>query len=154
MSCLRHEFHLYVAEATQKLTAHFVQVFGTATPPLTCPDRSGPLKLTPPQEVAEDYVIGTGVQHSVRDCYEIAFAAVGLDPADFVEIDPAFMRPAEVDTLLANPAKAARELGYTASAFAPDDAASPLPDIEPVFGRPRTPPTELQCTGSIGGACS
>ena len=35
--------------------------------------------------------------------------------------------------------KAARELGYTASAFAPDDAASPLPDIEPVFGRPRTP---------------
>ena len=50
---------------------------------------------------------------------------------------PADLSP---DSDLESPAiKAARELGYTASAFAPDDAASPLPDIEPVFGRPRTP---------------
>jgi len=61
-----------------------------------------------------DYVIGTGVQHSVRDCVEAAFAHVGLDPADFVRIDPALIRPAEVDTLLADPSKAREELGWTA----------------------------------------
>ena len=61
-----------------------------------------------------DYVIGTGVQHSVRDCVEIAFAHVGLDPADFVRTDPALMRPAEVDTLLADPTKAREELGWVA----------------------------------------
>jgi GDPmannose 4,6-dehydratase len=61
-----------------------------------------------------DYVIGTGVQHSVRECYEIAFAHVGLDPADFVVTDKALQRPAEVDTLLADPGKAERELGWKA----------------------------------------
>ena len=59
-------------------------------------------------------MIGTGIQHSVRDCYEIAFDHVGLDPADFVRVDEAFLRPAEVDTLLADPRKAARELGWQA----------------------------------------
>jgi len=59
-------------------------------------------------------VIGTGVQHSVRDCYEIAFAHVGLDPADFVVTDKKLQRPAEVDTLLADPSKAERELGWKA----------------------------------------
>jgi GDPmannose 4,6-dehydratase len=61
-----------------------------------------------------DYVIGTGVQHSVRECVEIAFRHVGLDPADFVRIDPALIRPAEVDTLLADPTKAREELGWSA----------------------------------------
>jgi GDPmannose 4,6-dehydratase len=61
-----------------------------------------------------DYVIGTGVQHSVRDCVEIAFHHVGLDPADFVRIEPKLIRPAEVDTLLADPTKAREELGWTA----------------------------------------
>jgi len=61
-----------------------------------------------------DYVIGTGVQHSVRSCVEIAFRRVGLDPADFVRVDPALIRPAEVDTLLADPAKAREELGWAA----------------------------------------
>jgi GDPmannose 4,6-dehydratase len=58
--------------------------------------------------------IGTGVHHSVRDCVEIAFAHVGLDPADFVRVDPALIRPAEVDSLLADPAKAREELDWTA----------------------------------------
>ena len=62
-----------------------------------------------------DYVIGTGVQHSVRQCVEIAFHHVGLDPADFVRVDPALIRPAEVDTLLADPTKAREELGWSAS---------------------------------------
>jgi GDPmannose 4,6-dehydratase len=59
-----------------------------------------------------DFVIGTGLQNSVRECYEIAFAHVGLDPADFVKIDKSLQRPAEVDTLLADPSKAERELGW------------------------------------------
>jgi GDPmannose 4,6-dehydratase len=61
-----------------------------------------------------DYVIGTGEQNSVRDCFEAAFGFVGLDPQDFVRTDPKLVRPAEVDTLLADPAKAKRELGWTA----------------------------------------
>jgi GDPmannose 4,6-dehydratase len=61
-----------------------------------------------------DYVIGTGVQHSVRNCVEIAFRHVGLDPADFVRIDPKLVRPAEVDRLLADPTKAREELGWSA----------------------------------------
>ena len=66
------------------------------------------------QDEAADYVIGTGIQHSVRDCVEIAFARVGLDPQDFVRVDERFLRPAEVDTLLADPRKAQRELGWQA----------------------------------------
>ncbi len=61
-----------------------------------------------------DYVIGTGKQNSVRDCFEAAFGFVGLDPQDFVRTDPKLVRPAEVDTLLADPAKAKRELGWSA----------------------------------------
>ena len=61
-----------------------------------------------------DYVIGTGIQHSVRECVDSAFAHVGLDPADFVRVDPELIRPAEVDTLLADPTKAREELGWAA----------------------------------------
>jgi len=63
-------------------------------------------------ETPADYVIGTGLQHSVRECFEIAFACVGLDPTDFVRTDEGLMRPAEVDTLLADPRKAEAELGW------------------------------------------
>lgn len=61
---------------------------------------------------ASDYVIGTGQQHSVRDFVSIAFTHVDLDPDDFVRVDPALVRPAEVETLLAQPDKAHRELGW------------------------------------------
>ncbi len=61
-----------------------------------------------------DYVVGTGKQHSVRDCLEAAFGHVGLDPDDFVRTDPNLVRPAEVDTLLADPTKAREELGWFA----------------------------------------
>jgi GDPmannose 4,6-dehydratase len=61
-----------------------------------------------------DYVIGTGVQHSVRDFVEAAFRHVGLDPNDFVRLDKARLRPAEVDTLQADPTKARTELGWSA----------------------------------------
>jgi GDPmannose 4,6-dehydratase len=65
------------------------------------------------QEQPADYVIGTGVQHSVRECFEVAFDFVGLDPGDFVKSDAKLVRPAEVDTLLADPTKAREELGWS-----------------------------------------
>jgi GDPmannose 4,6-dehydratase len=61
-----------------------------------------------------DYVIGTGQHHSVREFVEIAFRHVDLDPADFVQVDSTLIRPAEVDTLLADPTKAREELGWRA----------------------------------------
>jgi GDPmannose 4,6-dehydratase len=59
-----------------------------------------------------DYVIGTGKAHSVRELVDTAFGRVGLDPDDYVKLDPAFIRPAEVDMLVADASKAKRELGW------------------------------------------
>ncbi len=59
-----------------------------------------------------DYVVGTGETHTVRELCEVAFAHVDLDWKKFVKVDPRFVRPAEVDTLQADPAKAKRELGW------------------------------------------
>jgi GDPmannose 4,6-dehydratase len=64
------------------------------------------------QQEADDYVIGTGETHSVREFVEIAFGHVGLDWRRHVVIDPQFIRPAEVDLLLGNPAKARTRLGW------------------------------------------
>ncbi len=61
----------------------------------------------------QDYVIGTGRTHSVRELVEAAFSHVGLDWQKHVVTDPRFMRPAEVDLLLADPSKARQELGWT-----------------------------------------
>ena len=66
------------------------------------------------EDEPQDFVIGTGIHHSVRDCLEIAFQHVDLDPAEFVRRDEGLIRPAEVDTLLADPAKAREQLGWTA----------------------------------------
>ncbi|MBR1608490.1 MAG: GDP-mannose 4,6-dehydratase [Kiritimatiellae bacterium] len=60
------------------------------------------------------YVVATGVTTTVRDMCRIAFEHVGLDYRDFVVIDPKFYRPAEVEILLGNPAKAQRVLGWKA----------------------------------------
>ena len=64
------------------------------------------------QDQADDYVIATGVTTSVRDMCEIAFAHAGLAIDDHLVIDPALYRPAEVDVLLGNPAKAKAKLGW------------------------------------------
>jgi GDPmannose 4,6-dehydratase len=66
-------------------------------------------------DAPEDYVIGTGIHHSVRQCVEFAFRHVDLDPDDFVRVDAKLIRPAEVDTLLADPTKAREALGWTAN---------------------------------------
>ena len=67
------------------------------------------------QEQPNDYVIATGVSHSVRNLVEIAFAHVGLDWQKYVRVDRALLRPAEVDQLLGDPSKARAELGWTPS---------------------------------------
>jgi GDPmannose 4,6-dehydratase len=61
----------------------------------------------------EDYVIATGEAHSVRECCQVAFDEAGLgDFEQYVTIDPAFVRPAEVDHLIGDPSKADRDLGW------------------------------------------
>jgi GDPmannose 4,6-dehydratase len=65
------------------------------------------------QDQPQDYVIGSGETHSVRELVELAFAHVGLDYRQHIVSDPKYYRPAEVDLLLADPSKARRELGWT-----------------------------------------
>jgi GDPmannose 4,6-dehydratase len=64
------------------------------------------------QDAAEDYVIATGRTNTVRRCVEVAFGRVGLDWEEHVVIDEAFLRPAEVELLVGDPAKAERDLGW------------------------------------------
>jgi len=65
------------------------------------------------QDEPDDYVIATGEQHSVREFAEVAFAHLGLDYRDHVIVDPRFLRPADVDTLLGDDSKARQKLGWT-----------------------------------------
>jgi GDPmannose 4,6-dehydratase len=67
------------------------------------------------QKRADDFLIATGVSHSVRELVEIAFARVGLDWQKYVRVDPALLRPAEVDHLLGDPTKAREQLDWTPS---------------------------------------
>jgi GDPmannose 4,6-dehydratase len=64
------------------------------------------------QEKADDYVIATGVSHSVRELVESAFGYAGLDWTKYVRVDPAFLRPAEVDHLVGDSSKARRVFGW------------------------------------------
>ena len=65
------------------------------------------------QDVPDDFVIGTGAAHTVRDFLDEAFGYVGLDWHDYVRIDPRYFRPTEVDYLLADASKARDQLGWT-----------------------------------------
>ena len=65
------------------------------------------------QDRPEDYVIASGISHSVQELVEIAFGRVGLDWEKYVRRDPAMLRPAEVEHLLGNATKARTELGWT-----------------------------------------
>ena len=65
------------------------------------------------QDVPDDYVIATGHTHSVGQLVEVAFAHAGLDWKKHVKIDPAFLRPAEVDLLIGDASKAKAQLGWT-----------------------------------------
>jgi GDPmannose 4,6-dehydratase len=67
------------------------------------------------QDEPGDYVIGTGVMHSVRDAVRIAFDAADLNWEDYVYIDPALVRPAEVETLCADSSMARAALNWAPS---------------------------------------
>jgi GDPmannose 4,6-dehydratase len=64
------------------------------------------------QDKPDDYVVATGESHSVREVLDIAFGALGLDWKPYVEIDPRYFRPTEVDHLHGDPGKAKRVLGW------------------------------------------
>jgi GDPmannose 4,6-dehydratase len=64
------------------------------------------------QPEPDDYVVGTGVTHSVRELCQVAFGYLGLNWEDYVVSDPKFLRPAEVDQLVADPHKAREKLGW------------------------------------------
>ena len=64
------------------------------------------------QDQPDDYVLATGHTHTVREFLELAFGLVNLDYNDFVEIDPRYFRPTEVDILLGDPTKAREKLGW------------------------------------------
>lgn len=64
------------------------------------------------QELPDDYVVGTGESHSIREFLDEAFGYVGLNWHDYVKIDPRYFRPTEVDYLMADPSKAKRLLGW------------------------------------------
>jgi GDPmannose 4,6-dehydratase len=64
------------------------------------------------QDTPDDFVIGTGESHSVREFAEAAFARAGLDWREYVALDPRYLRPSEVDEVRADPAKAKRVLGW------------------------------------------
>ena len=84
------------------------------------PDYVRAMWLMLQQERPDDYVIGTGEAHSVREFVEMSFAHVNLDWHDYVEIDPTYFRPAEVDYLLADASKARMILGWEPSISFPE----------------------------------
>lgn len=65
------------------------------------------------QPEPDDYVIGTGQTHQIRECAQVAFERIGLDWEKYVRSDAQFVRPAEVDVLIADPSKAKKKLGWT-----------------------------------------
>lgn len=72
------------------------------------------------QEQPDDYVIATGVSHSVRDFVEYCFDHVGLDWRDHVRFDRRYLRPSEVDHLVGDASKAERVLGWRPTVHAPE----------------------------------
>ena len=64
------------------------------------------------QDRPDDYVVATGESHSIQELLDLAFGCVGLDAEEYVVIDPALKRPAEVDTLLGDASKAKQTLGW------------------------------------------
>jgi GDPmannose 4,6-dehydratase len=90
------------------------------------------------QDRADDYVIATGVTHSVRQLVETAFEHAGLDWQKYVRIDPAFLRPAEVDHLIGDASKAKRLLGWEPSvSFEQLVAMMVDADVDALSGAPR-----------------
>ena len=71
-------------------------------------------------EAADDFIVATGESHSIRDFLELAFRHVGLDWKDWVEVDPALVRPIDVGILVGNPSKARERLGWHPQVMFPE----------------------------------
>ncbi len=84
------------------------------------PDYVRAMALMLRQEVPQDYVVATGETHSVREFCELAFAAADLDWSDHVIIDPALLRPADVDLLVGDATLAQTELGWAPTVTFPE----------------------------------
>src|SRR5208282_5593159 len=84
------------------------------------PDYVHAMWLMLQQETPDDYVVGTGEAHTVREFVEIAFEQAGLDWTQHVELDARYLRPAEVDSLCADVSKARRCLGWEPSVTFPE----------------------------------
>lgn len=72
------------------------------------------------QPIADDYVIATAQSNTVREFLDRSFARVGLDPTKYVEVDPAYYRPSEVDALIGDYSKARRQLGWEPRTLFPE----------------------------------
>jgi GDPmannose 4,6-dehydratase len=95
------------------------------------------MRLMLQQERPDDYVIGTGESHTVREFCELAFGEVGLDYRDYVVIDPRFIRPAEVELLVANPGRARERLGWEPTVSFPELVAEMVrADVAALAGDP------------------
>jgi GDPmannose 4,6-dehydratase len=87
------------------------------------------------QDAPDDYVLGTGVSHSVRDLVRTAFECVDLDYEEYIRIDPDLARPAEIQEVVADPAKARRVLGWqTEASFEELIEKMVLADLEQLSG--------------------
>jgi GDPmannose 4,6-dehydratase len=94
------------------------------------------------QDTPDDYVVATGVTTTVRDMCRIAFDHAGLDMEKYVVIDPAFYRPAEVDVLLGDAAKAKAKLGWEPQ-IALDQLIREMVDADLARVQSEPPPQEV-----------
>jgi GDPmannose 4,6-dehydratase len=96
------------------------------------------------QDKPDDFVIATGISHSVRDLVEIAFHHAGLDWNKYVKLDPALIRPAEVEHLIGDSSKARQQLGWTPTVdFAGLVKMMVDADLQRVAAEPRDPVSVL-----------
>jgi GDPmannose 4,6-dehydratase len=92
------------------------------------------------QDEPDDFVVATGISHSVRDVVKVAFGHAGLDWQTFVRVDPKMLRPAEVDHLIGDASKARRVLGWEPSVdFAHLIRMMVDADLERLAATPRVP---------------
>jgi GDPmannose 4,6-dehydratase len=97
------------------------------------------------QPEPDDYVISTGTTHSVREFVELAFGCVGLDYEKYVVLDPALMRPAEVDLLIGDASKAKRVLGWEPEVSFPELVRRMVfADIARLRNQPRVEPRQAK----------